>query len=143
MQRIKDIRQIKVHFHFLFFFFSLLHFHIRIFLSLSLSNQILERRRKGRIIASGHGFTEQTPRDGHDEIVCICSILFTWSNSSLDLDLLMISSYLIDVLSSSWDDRMMSDYKVDTINDDLQMFYVTFHGPTDSNPLCLVDCLCL
>ncbi|CAN6836497.1 hypothetical protein HID58_063590 [Brassica napus] len=27
---------------------------------------------------------------------------------------------------------MMSDYKVDTINDDLQMFYVTFHGPTDS-----------
>lgn len=30
---------------------------------------------------------------------------------------------------------MMSDYKVDTINDDLQMFYVTFHGPTDSNSL--------
>ncbi|CAN6973545.1 hypothetical protein Bca4012_091912 [Brassica carinata] len=28
--------------------------------------------------------------------------------------------------------RMMSDYKVDTINDDLHMFYVTFHGPTDS-----------
>ncbi|KAL1192144.1 Ubiquitin-conjugating enzyme E2 6 [Cardamine amara subsp. amara] len=27
---------------------------------------------------------------------------------------------------------MMSDYKVDTINDDLQMFFVTFHGPTDS-----------
>nr|AAA32901.1 ubiquitin conjugating enzyme [Arabidopsis thaliana] len=27
---------------------------------------------------------------------------------------------------------MMSDYKVDTVNDDLQMFYVTFHGPTDS-----------
>ncbi|KAL0752923.1 hypothetical protein Bca101_090591 [Brassica carinata] len=27
---------------------------------------------------------------------------------------------------------MMSDYKVDTINDDLHMFYVTFHGPTDS-----------
>ena len=44
---------------------------------------------------------------------------------------------IIDVLSSSWDGRMMSDYKVDTINDDLQMFYVTFHGPTDSNPLCL------
>jgi hypothetical protein len=31
--------------------------------------------------------------------------------------------------------RMMSDYKVDTVNDDLQMFYVTFHGPTDSNSL--------
>jgi len=30
---------------------------------------------------------------------------------------------------------MMSDYKVDTVNDDLQMFYVTFHGPTDSNSL--------
>ena len=29
---------------------------------------------------------------------------------------------------------MMSDYKVDTVNDDLHMFYVTFHGPTDSNP---------
>ncbi|KAL0837070.1 hypothetical protein Bca101_088960 [Brassica carinata] len=27
---------------------------------------------------------------------------------------------------------MMSDYKVDTVNDDLHMFYVTFHGPTDS-----------
>uniref|UniRef100_A0A0D3EGL7 UBC core domain-containing protein n=1 Tax=Brassica oleracea var. oleracea TaxID=109376 RepID=A0A0D3EGL7_BRAOL len=26
---------------------------------------------------------------------------------------------------------MMSDYKVDTVNDDLHMFYVTFHGPTD------------
>ncbi|KAJ0239911.1 Ubiquitin-conjugating enzyme E2 6 [Hirschfeldia incana] len=27
---------------------------------------------------------------------------------------------------------MMSDYKVDTINDALHMFYVTFNGPTDS-----------
>ncbi|CDY14174.1 BnaC02g02910D [Brassica napus] len=27
---------------------------------------------------------------------------------------------------------MMSDYKVDTVNDDLHMLYVIFHGPTDS-----------
>lgn len=28
--------------------------------------------------------------------------------------------------------RMMSDYKVEMINDGMQEFYVDFHGPTDS-----------
>ncbi|KAL0690481.1 hypothetical protein Bca4012_090159 [Brassica carinata] len=36
---------------------------------------------------------------------------------------------------------MMSDYKVDTVNDDLHMFYVTFHGPTDMPYLFVVVCL--
>lgn len=27
---------------------------------------------------------------------------------------------------------MMSDYKVEMINDDMQEFYVEFHGPSDS-----------
>lgn len=62
--------------------------HHRVFLSRrSISIYQTREEEEKRI---GHGFAEQTPRDGHDEIVCICSILFTWSNSSRDLDLLMM-----------------------------------------------------
>lgn len=44
---------------------------------------------------------------------------------------------------------MMSDYKVEMINDGMQEFYVHFHGPAESNLLCLFSqsffffCLCV
>lgn len=31
-----------------------------------------------------------------------------------------------------WLDRMMSDYKVEMVNDGMSEFYVEFHGPRDS-----------
>jgi len=33
----------------------------------------------------------------------------------------------------SWRRRMMSDYKVEMVNDGMQEFFVEFKGPTESN----------
>lgn len=33
----------------------------------------------------------------------------------------------------------MSDYEVTLVNDNMQEFYVRFHGPTDSKSMCYND----
>jgi hypothetical protein len=44
---------------------------------------------------------------------------------------------------SVWLNRMMSDYKVEMVNDGMSEFYVVFHGPRDSMVLSFQILVCL
>lgn len=115
-------------------FFSLF-FIFESSLSLSLSNQILDKRR-GRRRGNGESSDMASPSKRREmDMMKLWVSFFQLIEFILGFFfyLLMSFFFFLMIWSVNLDYRMMSDYKVETINDDLQMFYVTFHGPTDSN----------
>ena len=83
-----------------------------------------------------HVFPKQAPRDGLDETVNPFSLSLSLSiHQSFNLFVNGVSSLSVPDSGSSLSfvfRRMMSDYKVEMINDGMQEFYVQFHGPNDS-----------
>ena len=82
-------------------------------------------------------FPKQTPRHGLNEAVCnLLYFLVFWFQKRVYCVKLL--SFFIWGVGLIWI-RMMSDYKVEMINDGMQEFFVEFHGPKDSNflhPFC-------
>jgi hypothetical protein len=98
--------------------------------SFSASQQIPQprkaKRKKGKNV-----FPKQTPRNGFDETVSFFKLMFL--NLFLRFWVLFILFCFVFVLLVLLVlTRMMSDYKVEMINDGMQEFYVDFHGPKDS-----------
>jgi hypothetical protein len=65
--------------------------------------------------------------------VCVCVCLF-------NIFLIVFTAFRV-AHSSLFVPRMMSDYKVDMVNDSINEFYVEFTGPKDSK--CLASFLTL
>lgn len=79
-------------------------------------------------------FTKQTSRDGLDEAVSnhlsifFNYIHFPWLKAFSDFFFFLLFFFFGGVCLN----RMMSDYKVEMINDGIQEFYVHFQGPNES-----------
>lgn len=116
-----------------------------------------KRQAKNTVETISHVFPKQEAWDGPYETVILQSFFFFFSFLSFSLlvfgafffffFLHKISLLLIvtEILIFFWN-RMMSDYKVEMINDGMQEFYVHFHGPSDSKsykiPSFFISILC-
>lgn len=103
-------------FHSLSLSFSLL------FLSPHLPKAREEKQRKNRT-QRRHVFPKQAPRHGPHETVNFPFSFF---------EFIKVSIFSLSLILSIFFCSMMSDYKVDMINDGMQEFCVHFHGPKDS-----------
>jgi len=97
--------------------------------SLSLSTCQRKKAEQGPTKTQNHVFPKQAQRDGLDETV---NPLFPQFSSKFQSFSNCLFSPSLSDSGSFLFPRMMSDYKVEMINDGMQEFYVQFHGPNNS-----------
>ena len=91
-------------------------------------NKLKKKREKKNV------FPKQTQGDGFDETVSSPNYIFIFIFEILGFYLFIYLIFGFLFLCFVWLvwTRMMSDYKVEMINDGMQEFYVDFHGPKES-----------